>query len=68
MWFSGQRAGRDGVTNMDVVTSALAEVGRVLVVVMGLREVVGWAVVVVEWSAVAEDVAVTVWWLVAVDV
>ena len=65
MWFSGQRAGRDGGTNMDVVTSALAEVGRVLVVVIGLREVVGWAVV--EWSAVTEVVTVTVW-LVAVDV
>ena len=44
MWFSGQGGGRDGVTNMDVVTSALAEVGRVVVAVGGLREMVGWAV------------------------
>ena len=52
MWFSAQGAGRDGVTNMDVVRSALAEVGCVLV--RRLREVVGSVVVVAE--AVAEDV------------
>ena len=41
---------------MGAVTSALTEVGRVLVVVMGLGEKVGWAVVVAERSAVTEDV------------
>ena len=52
MWFSAQGAGRDGVTNMDAVKSALAEVGCVLA--RGLREMVGSVVVVAE--AVAEDV------------
>ena len=67
MWFSAQGA-RDGVTNMDVVTSPLAEVRRVMVVLGRLREVVGWAVVVAERSAVAEVVAVVVGSFVAVNV
>ena len=78
MWFSRQAEGRDGVTNMDVVASALAEVGRVLVVVVEwavaveaprltvaarwLREKMGWAV---EDRVVVEDVAVVVGWDVA---
>ena len=81
MWFSAQAEGRDGVTNMDVVASALAEVRRVLVVVVewavaveaprltvtakGLREKMGWAV---EDRVVVEDVAVVVGWDVAVVV
>ena len=65
MWFSAQGAGRDGVTNMDVVASALAEVGRVLVVVVGLREggvaVAGLDVVGVrDGDTVAESAAATV--------
>ena len=52
---------------MDLVTSALAEVGRVMVAVMGLREKVAWAVVVGEGTVVVEGVADAVTRYVAVD-
>ena len=63
MWSSGA-GGRDGVTSKDVVTSALAEIESVLVI-MGLSDVVEWAVEVM--SAVAEDVTVEVRVWVAVE-
>ena len=66
MWFSAQGVGRDGVTNMDVVKSLVAEAGCVMV--RGLREMVGSVVVVAEGSAVAVGVADVVRRWVVVDV